>query len=98
MTPEELAQQADNVRDKISAAQRSFSRISDSISRTDSYWKGDAAEKHRKAFDLLVPVMEDLFTRFSEHANDLRAMSGVYMQVERDVSGQISPLPGDAIQ
>lgn len=82
VTPEELSAKAADVRGANKDLQESFERMRTLFAQTANYWKGEAAEAHREAYNKKLPSIDEILARYEEHVVDLEKMAGVYQEAE----------------
>ncbi|WP_167955884.1 WXG100 family type VII secretion target [Anaerosporobacter faecicola] len=97
VSPEVLVEKAAVVKEKISNMQTAFTNMMNVVSKSKSYWIGDASEAHRKVYKSYETEVTEIFNRFSEHVVDLTKMAGVYEKVEKEVAEVAENLPTDLI-
>lgn len=97
VTPEVLIQKAEVVKGKISTMQTAFTNMMNTVSKSNSYWVGDAGDAHRKVYKEYEPEITEIFNRLTEHVTDLNAMAGVYSEAEKAVAEVAESLPTDLI-
>lgn len=97
VTTEELVAQADQVRTAAKELQDSFDRMKSLIAQTENYWKGDAADAHRKGYDKNQTSIEEIVARYQEHVRDLEEMAGVYSAAEKQAADLADELPASTI-
>ena len=93
VTPEELVNQAGQVRDAAKDLQHSFDRIKTLVNDTGNYWKGDAADAHREGYNKHQNKIDEIISRYREHVRDLEAMAGVYREAEATAVNMADELP-----
>lgn len=82
VTPEELSQQAGQVKEAAKDLKQRFDRMKQLMKETEYYWKGEAAEEHRNAYTKNQGNIEEIVARYEEHIRDLETMAGVYQEAE----------------
>ena len=97
VTPEVLASEAELVSKKTKAIQSYFDAIKGAVNRSNSYWRGDAADAHRKNYAEYADEISGVITRFRENADSLSKMAQNYTQAEAAVKTEAEGLPVDVI-
>jgi len=97
VTPEQLRQKADKLRQKILQIQKEFETLEKGIDGTVSYWVGEAGDTCREKYIAFQPEIEEIIRRLEEHVRDLNAMAGVYQEAEMAVKNVIEDLPANVI-
>lgn len=93
-----LRDKAASVSKSIASMSGSLEQLESIISRTSSYWIGEAGDMHRKIYMDQRPQLEEMMKRLKEHPTDLLAIAQTYDTVEAAVQEIASELPGDIIQ
>lgn len=93
-----LRDKAASVSKSIASMSGSLEQLESIISRTSSYWIGEAGDMHRKIYMDQRPLLEEMMKRLKEHPTDLLAIAQTYDTVEAAVQEIASELPGDIIQ
>lgn len=97
VSPEALVQKAEVVEGKISTMETKFTNMNNIISKSSTYWGGNAGDAHRKVYKEYVPEITEIFKRLTEHVKDLNAMAGVYSAAESTVKEIEESLPTNLI-
>ena len=93
-----LVNKADAVSHSIRQMQDCFDEMEGIISRTVSYWIGDAGDLHRQLYVDEIPNIEEMMKRLKEHPRDLNAIARNYTDVEQRVSEISNALSGNVIE
>lgn len=97
VTPEELYAKSQNISSILGKTQQNFQEMEDIINKTESYWIGEAGEAHRQMFRDMMPHIEEITKRITEHVRDLNEIAGVYQETEREIQEIAEQLPSDVI-
>lgn len=97
VTPEALEQKANTVSSKITSMQREFQNMKNTVTKSSSYWIGDAGDLHRKVFSDKQSDINEIFLRLKEYVTDLQAIAKVYTNTENEVKNVIQALQEDVI-
>jgi WXG100 family type VII secretion target len=98
VTPEVLNEKAEAVSKSITTMERCYEEMETILKRTNTYWSGDAADKHRKMYEEQKESINQMMQRLKEHPADLQTMSQTYSTVEREVADVANALAGDVIE
>jgi len=63
------------------------------VSETENFWKGEAADAHRKNYNKNQTSIEEIISRYNEHVRDLEEMAGIYRQAEITAKDMADDLP-----
>ena len=74
-----------------------FDTIEDIIVRSGEYWDGDGHMVHLESYQRKKETAETILKRFSENADDLEKIAGVYVETERANVEEAEALPVDII-
>lgn len=77
-----MKSKADEVRTLGNKVKQEFQTMSDLISKTSSYWIGEAGDLHRKLYNDHKDDIDQMIRRILEHPTDLEAMAGNYETAE----------------
>ena len=91
--PQALETQANAVYNAAEALRMAFEEMNKRIRETESYWKGDAAEAHRKNYTKNQSNIEEILARYNEHVRDLEQMAGIYREAETKATNLADELP-----
>lgn len=94
---EKMQSQASKMQDQIKEIENSWKKLSGVVTKSKSYWKGDASDLHRKYLDECDEAMQEMLKRLKEHPKDLLTIMGVYNDVEDDIVQITQSLPDDVI-
>lgn len=97
VSTEELLAGADQVQSSLTDMKSRFSSIENAVNRSNGYWQGEAADKHRRVYTEMKKVIDEIMARLGEHVTDLRAMAQVYAEGEQAVEELSYDLPSDVI-
>lgn len=95
--PSVLISQSNQVSAEINKIERYWSNIQNYVSKTKSYWEGDASNLHQRYFNDLKNDVNQIIKRLKEHPKDLLEMAKLYEQAEREASSLSISLPSDVI-
>lgn len=97
VTPAELRAQSESVAVDVGRISSQFEDISRIMDSSDSFWRGDSAERFRGAYNGYKDEITEIVLRLSEHITDLNQMAGVYESGENEIVDYIGSLPSDVI-
>ncbi|MBE5961763.1 MAG: WXG100 family type VII secretion target [Lachnospiraceae bacterium] len=97
VTPEVLEQKANTVSSKITSMLREFQNMKNTVTKSSSYWIGDAGDLHRKVYGEKEPDIEEIFLRLKEYVTDLQQIARQYTQTENEVKDVVQALQDDVI-
>ncbi len=98
VTPEALYQKSEEVQTAINSMRNEFDSIKSIMSRTSSYWQGEAADTYRKNYTNYEPDIQEIFARLSEHVSDLNNIAGQYVEAENKAQSIAETLPDAVIE
>ncbi len=70
----------------ISDMEKTFGELQRVVSKTSSYWVGDAGDHHRKMFQEEQDDIVFILTRLKEHPEDLKLMANNFQTTERKLT------------
>lgn len=82
--PSFLRERATEVQAIHKAMKAAFDQMNADVNSTSSYWRGDAGDANRKAYNDMKESIEVMLKRLEEHPVDLMKMAGVYTKSEAD--------------
>lgn len=97
VSPDVLKSKAQEITGQIGNIENYWNRIYDTVSKSNSYWQGEASDYHRKYLKDNDDDVKKLLKRLKEHPADLQKMAGVYVEAEHAASQAASALPDDVI-
>jgi len=97
VTPELLLDKSTSVLTAIRDTNQLFEEVTRIAKNTVQYWKGEAGDIHRELFASIVPVMEEIFNRYTEHGNDLNSIAVTYSGAESAAENIIESLPDNPL-
>lgn len=97
VSPEALITQAGEVQKKVNDMRKRFQQLEEKISATSSYWKGDAANVHRKLYAEQQDEVDKILKRLAEHPDNLLKISGNYTAAETTNTETAATLDVDII-
>lgn len=92
-----LIEGADEVCSTVEDIKNRFSTIEAAVNRSSGYWKGDAAESHRAAYQEMKGTVDEILAKLTEHTTDLKTMAQGYANAEKEVAEYANALPSDVI-
>lgn len=98
VTTEELKKVAGEADTALSDMRKKVQAMETAISRTYSYWIGNAGDQHRMLYTKQKEKTEDVLKRWTEHPKHLREIAGLYETIENESSQQAASLMGDIIE
>lgn len=93
-----LKGKSSNVLSNIKAMKVNLDEIAETISKTKSYWIGEAGDLHRELYNKQKDNVDEILSRLKEHPSDLLLIAGVYEDVEKQVTEISNELSGDVIE
>jgi uncharacterized protein YukE len=75
-----------------------FGDLDSIISRTATYWIGEAGDQHRKLYNDQKSNVEEMMARLKEHPRDLQTISQTYVAAEKAVAEDAEMLAGNVIE
>lgn len=97
VTPEELNKAAGEIETQIKDIENQFAGVDTEISRTRSYWEGEASDSHKAQYDALKDEINEAVNRLKNHPVNLLRMAGIYQETETNVTEAAESLPQDVI-
>lgn len=97
VSTEKLVEGSDLVKSSLTDMKSRFSSIADAVNRSNSYWKGEAADKHRRIHGEMQETIDEIMARLGEHVRDLREMAQVYEETEKEAEELAYDLPSNII-
>lgn len=97
VSTEELNACAEEVQGSLTDMNHRFSSIAEAVNRSNAYWQGEAAEKHRRIYSEMKETIDEIMSRLGEHVTDLRSMAQVYAEGEAQVAELSYDLPSDVL-
>lgn len=94
---DELRNQMQAMNTEINKIEQAWRNMESSISRTKSYWEGDASYLHQKYYEEINGDVNQIIKRLKEHPKNLLRIVGVYDK-EEDEAVLLSSLPKDVIR
>ncbi len=74
-----------------------FDAMQAKVAITTGFWKGEAGDANRKAYNDLADRIEEILKRLGEHPVDLMKMAGVYDAAEAEAKETGNALRGNVI-
>lgn len=93
----ELRSQSEEVRNQLHKMEDQFASLKDTINRTAAYWTGEAGDAHRKQYMNRISQIDEMFTRYKEHAVDLEKMAGIYEEAEAKALNAAEDMPASEL-
>lgn len=98
VTPEELANQANEVEKRVGNMKQRFDNLKRLVEKSKGYWIGDAGDMHRQNYVNQEANIDQVLRRLGEHPKDLRAIAQTYTTAELIIEEAIiQELPGDVL-
>lgn len=97
VTPEVLKSMASDIEKELSDIQNQFQAIDTEVSRTRSYWEGDASDSHKKQYDSLKTEIDECLKDLKNHPVNLLKMAGLYEETEDQAEQESQKLSADVI-
>lgn len=89
VTPEVLERMAGEIEKEIRDISSQFSMIDTDISRTRSFWEGDASDLHKSQYDGLKEDIQEAVNRLKNHPVNLLQMAGLYSETETNIQRDV---------
>ena len=71
VTPEELIRMATDVETQLKTIKNQFDQMNSDISRTRSFWEGEASDTHKSQYDALAPEIQKALSRLEKRPTEL---------------------------
>lgn len=97
VTPETLVSMSSDIEKKISDLQKLFQEIHTDISRTRSFWEGEAGDQHRTQYEDMKGDIDETIKRLKDRPVSLLQMANLYKETEVKVTGAAQMLQADVI-
>lgn len=97
VTPEALQAKAGEVSDSVDRIRKQWSKISETVKNSKTYWEGDASTEHQKKHKDAAEKVDHIIKRLGEHPTDLLSMAGIYTEAEKTASAVSGTLPNDIL-
>lgn len=97
VSTEELQSASSQVQTSLSKMRESFAVIEQAVNRSGGYWKGEAADCHRRIYREMKQDAAEILNRVQEQTEDLQAIARGYEEGERAVKEMVSELPSDVL-
>lgn len=97
VSTDELLAGAEQVQSSLNDMKNRFSAIEGAVNRSNGYWQGAAADRHRSIYREMKGTIDEIMARLGEHVTDLRAMAAVYTESEETIEEMTYDLPSDVI-
>lgn len=85
VTPEVLERMAGDIEKEIGDISSQFTQIESEISRTRSYWEGEASDAHKSQYDSMKDEIQEALNRLRSNPRNLLQMAGLYTETESDL-------------
>ena len=93
VNPDVLKSQAEAVTSLIGEMENSWSDVLSVVSRSKSYWEGDASDLHVSFCEKIREPVENAIRRLKEQPKDLLQMAGIYEESEKSAEESAESLP-----
>lgn len=93
----ELKQKSNEITGQINKIESCWKQIDEIISKSKSYWVGEASDDHQKYRKEVSEDARKVIKRLREHPEDLLKMAGVYEEAEQKAVALAQALPDDVI-
>lgn len=97
VTPEVLDQRGLELLTEIKKTEKLFSQIRDTVSKTSSYWKGEAGNHYRQMFREQEDEIQTVFRRLHDYPVNLNEISARYKQEESRQKTANAAVPNNLI-
>lgn len=94
---EKLVSVAGDVEARIRQVEQAFRNIEQTIEASRTYWQGEGASAHLKAYRKKEEIVQTALKRFRENVTDLQSIAGIYEKSEADVLANNQSLNVDMI-
>ena len=88
-----MASRARSVLSRISSIERHFQNIETAVSRSSSYWIGEAGKTHRKVYSEAEDGMDEVLAGFKDTASALEKIAAEYDTTETATVAKAAGLP-----
>lgn len=95
--PEILRQKSGEILSGLREMRTAFEMLDRAVSRTGSYWVGEAGAACRAYAANRSPEAEEMLLRLMEHVQELNHMAAVYVKAEQEAEDIAKALPADVI-
>lgn len=97
VTPEVLTRMASDIEKQIHDISNQFNMIESEISRTRSFWEGEASDTHKSQYDSLKDDINEAVKRLGSNPANLLQMAGLYTETENQMEAVSQSLSADVI-
>ena len=97
VTPEVLTRMASDIEKQVHDISNQFNMIESDISRTRSFWEGEASDTHKSQYDSLKDDINEAVKRLGSNPVNLLQMAGLYTETETQVEAVSQSLSSDVI-
>lgn len=97
VTPEVLIKTVSDIETQISDIEAQFGGIGEDISRTRSYWEGEASDMHKSQYDSMKEDVSEAIKNLKSNPKNLLQMAGLYTETEQQVEEVAQSLQADVI-
>lgn len=97
VTPEVLDQRGLDLLYQINSSEKLYGQIRDVVTRTSSYWKGEAGNHHRQMFREQDDEIKAIFDRLHNYPVNLNEISARYKKVEAKEKTANASVPNNLI-
>ena len=97
VAPNTLKNKANEITKEINTVERQWKKLQETITRSKSYWEGDASNIHQKYISTINSDVTTLIKRLKEHPTELLKMAQLYDEAEQKASQLAAALPKDVI-
>ncbi len=95
VTPEELRTVAGDITAEVHSIKTCLRNIDSEVTDTQSYWRGDASEKHISNYQEMKPNIDVIVRELEAAPPDLLKIAGLYEETE-EINVQLAfELPAD---
>ena len=92
-----LQNKAQDITQQIGRIENALKAISEQISSSKNYWKGDASDSHQKKYKALDGDTQNVLKELKAHPKNLLTMAGLYGKTENQALAEANSLPTDVI-
>lgn len=92
-----MVNKAEQVAQAIAKMERTFDELQRIVTGTNGYWKGEAADHHRKMFYDEKENTQKILNRLKEHPSDLKLMAEGYNSTQIKLTEENQKLQSDYI-
>lgn len=97
VTEAQLVAMADDIGKQVQDIEKKFAEIGNEISRSKSYWEGDASDLHQKKYTDIQENLKVAIDNLKRHPENLLETAEIYRETESAAEAAAMSLPTDII-